>query len=63
MPSNAGVVVLLQDPATKVLVPGNNDLAMEIEQTGLDMPLRGPGGPGATNLQKFPGRESDGEKR
>jgi hypothetical protein len=60
MTGQPGVVVLLQNPTTEVFVPGDNDLAAEIEQTGVYMPLSGPGGPGASDFEKLPRHERHG---
>ena len=59
MTGNSCVVVLLQDPAAEVLVPRDNNLATEVEQTGVDMPCGRPGWPGSSDLQDLLGHERD----
>ena len=39
MTGDSCVVVLFHDSAAEVLVPRDNNLAMEVEQTGVDTPL------------------------
>src|ERR1700709_519371 len=60
MPRDAGVMVLFQYSAAKVIVSGDDELAAEVEEASGDGPFSGAGGARASDFEEFPSRERDG---
>ena len=60
MPRDAGVMVLFQYPAAKVIVPGDDELAAEVEEASGDGPFSGVGGASTSDFEEFPSCERDG---
>jgi hypothetical protein len=60
MTSDPGIVVLLQNLAAQILVPRDNILATEVQESGLDVPLGRLGGSGTSDLEDLARCQRDG---